>query len=265
MFGRIAGRYDLMNRIMTAGLDGRWRAAAAAEARLAPGDRALDVCCGTGDLAFALARHYPGASITGLDFAEPMLARARQKAARRWATRRRAAPVPNFVAGDLLALPFADETFAVVTVAFGVRNVADLPGAFAEMVRVTRPGGKIVCLEITSPPPGVGRRFHALWFDRLVPALGRLVAGDGSAYTYLPASVRSFPAPDELAAIMRCAGLRDVRYQRFGLGIVALHVGLVPDRSGTPLASLGTPSASPGTPSVQPCAPSCASELRGRS
>jgi demethylmenaquinone methyltransferase/2-methoxy-6-polyprenyl-1,4-benzoquinol methylase len=239
MFGRIARRYDLMNRLMTAGLDGRWRRLAAAEASLAPGDSALDVCCGTGDMAFALARRYPGASVIGLDFAEPMLERARAKAARM--TRRGdfgagagagmadgAGAAPAFIAGDLLSLPFPDDRFAAVTVAFGVRNVSDLPGAFSEMVRVTRPGGRVVCLEITTPPPGLGRRFHALWFDRVVPALGRLVAGEGSAYSYLPASVRSFPEAGALAADMTTAGLRQVRFRRFGLGIVAIHCGVVP-------------------------------------
>ncbi len=227
MFGRIARRYDLMNRLMTAGLDGRWRSLAAAEACLAPGDSALDVCCGTGDMAFALARRYPGASVTGLDFAEPMLERARAKAAK-MVGRGGNAAAPTFIAGDLLSLPFPDDRFAAVTVAFGVRNVSDLPGAFSEMVRVTRPGGRVVCLEITTPPPGPGRRFHALWFDRMVPALGRLVAGEGSAYSYLPASVRSFPEAGALAAGMTTAGLRQVRFRRFGLGIVAVHCGVVP-------------------------------------
>ena len=230
MFGRIARHYDLMNGIMTAGLDGRWRAAAAAEACLSPGDRALDVCCGTGDLAFALVRRYPEALVTGLDFAEPMLQRARAKAAR-MAGRIIKSQAPAFVAGDVLSLPFPDDQFAAVSAAFGVRNVADLAGAFAEMVRVTRPGGRVICLEITTPPPGPGRRFHELWFDRLVPALGRLVAGDGSAYAYLPASVRSFPDAGSLAAIMTGAGLRHVRFRRFGLGIVALHCGVVPASS----------------------------------
>lgn len=227
MFGRIARRYDLMNRLMTAGLDGRWRDLAAAEAHLSPGERALDVCCGTGDLAFALSRRYPAAHIVGLDFSEPMLERARAKAAAENA-RVATASVPTFISGDLLALPFADDEFAAVTAAFGVRNVPDLPRAFAEMARVTRPGGRVLCLEISTPPPGLGRRFHELWFDRCVPALGRLVAGDGSAYSYLPASVRVFPAADVLAAVMAGAGLCNIRYRRFGLGIVALHVGLVP-------------------------------------
>lgn len=248
MFGRIAGRYDLMNRLMTAGLDARWRKLAAEASALRPGERALDVCCGTGDLAFALADSCAGAEVIGLDFSEPMLQVARTKAARRAA--RGGGPLrnasvdgrgdgdpaprsagPSFMTGDLLALPFDPGTFAAVTVAFGVRNVTDLPAAFAEMARVTAPGGRVVCLEITTPPPGWGRRFHALWFERGVPLLGRLVAGDGSAYRYLPASVRAFPEPRELARIMTAAGLRHVRFRLLGLGIVALHVGVVPRRS----------------------------------
>ena len=218
MFGRIAPRYDLMNRLMTAGLDRRWRRLAAAEAPLGPGDRALDVCCGTGDLAFALADRWPAGGVTGLDFTEEMLEIARRKGEARTTP-------PSFVQGDLLSLPFADDAFAAVTVGWGVRNVSDLPRALSEMARVTRPGGRVVCLESTRPPDGLGRRFHALWFERLVPALGRLVAGEDSAYSYLPASVRDFPDADGLAALMAAAGLERVRYRRFGFGAVALHVG----------------------------------------
>jgi demethylmenaquinone methyltransferase/2-methoxy-6-polyprenyl-1,4-benzoquinol methylase len=160
--------------------------------------------------------------VVGVDFSESMLACAREKAARRVVT----AP-PEFVAGDLLELPFRDATFAAVTVAFGVRNVPDLGHAFGEMVRVTRPGGRVVCLEITVPPAGLGRQIHRLWFERAVPAVGAAVSGDGRAYTYLPASVRDFPPVEELAAVMSAAGLSWIRYRRLGLGMVALHVGTV--------------------------------------
>ena len=251
MFGRIAPRYDLMNRLMTAGLDRSWRRLAAEEAPLAPGDRALDVCCGTGDLSFALLDRWPDAEVTGLDFTAEMLDLAREKAARR---RKAAAPdgttvrggertggcsrvpTPTFVQGDLLALPFADGEFAAVTVGWGVRNVPDLPRALAEMARVTRPGGRVVCLESTRPPEGLGRRFHGVWFDRLVPALGQAVAGDDSAYEYLPASVRDFPDADRLAALMAAAGLTRVHFRRLGFGAVALHVAEKPaaPRDGAP-------------------------------
>ncbi len=245
MFGAIAPRYDLMNRLMTAGLDRRWRTLAAAAAGLSPGDGALDVCCGTGDLAFALADACPDCAVTGLDFTAAMVERAREKATRRrwkaakrrWQVARRGRahgrdedrPVePIFLRGDLLALPFADNEFAAVTVGWGVRNVPDLDRAMAEMTRVTRTGGRVVILESTRPPGGLGRRFHAVWFDRLVPLLGRLVAGAGSAYDYLPASVRDFPDADALAVRMADAGLVNVRYRRFGFGAVALHVAEVP-------------------------------------
>jgi len=235
MFARIAPRYDLMNRLMTAGLDGRWRRLAAAQAVLAPGDRVLDVCCGTGDLSFALADRWPGCNVTGLDFTEEMLVRARQKAAARDGSGAGAgvrggagARQPRFVRGDVLALPFGDGEFAAVTVGWGVRNVPDLPQALCEMARVTRPGGRVVCLDSTRPPEGLGRRFHQVWFDRVVPALGRVVAGEGSAYAYLPASVHDFPAAEGLGALMARAGLVRVRYRRFGFGAVALHVAEAP-------------------------------------
>jgi demethylmenaquinone methyltransferase / 2-methoxy-6-polyprenyl-1,4-benzoquinol methylase len=226
MFGGIAARYDIMNRLMTVGLDGRWRRMAAAEARLATGDRALDACCGTGDLSFSLAEACPGCDVTGLDFTPAMLVRARQKADGR---ERRGLPVPReLVAGDLLELPFEDGRFAAVTVGWGVRNVPDVPRAFREMARVTRPGGRVVCLESTQAPDGPGRRFHDVWMGRVVPVLGRIVTGDPSAYAYLPASVAAFPRADELAGIMAAAGLVGVRYRRLGFGAVALHVGEVP-------------------------------------
>jgi len=221
MFDRIVPHYDLMNRLMTGGLDRRWRAAAAEAAAGRPDGPLLDVCCGTGDLALALAHRFPGVPVTALDFSEAMLERARLKATR-------AGAAVEFVHGDLLALPFADDTFSAVTVGWGVRNVADLPRAFAEAARVAAPGAVVVCLEATRPASAAGRRFHAVWFERVVPAMGALVTGDAEAYAYLPASVRSFPDADGLAAVMSGAGLRDVRYRRFGLGAMALHLGRVP-------------------------------------
>ncbi len=225
MFSGISSRYDVMNHLMTSGLDRRWRRVAAAQTALAPGAPVLDACCGTGDLSLALAAMFPSSEVTGLDFTEAMLARARTKAARREA---RGLPAPRFVQGDLLALPFADDEFAAVTVGWGVRNVPDVPRAFQEMRRVTRPGGRVVCLESTQPPPGLGARFHLVWMGRVVPLLGRLVTGDADAYAYLPASVEAFPRAQELAAIMSRAGLTRVRYRRFGFGAVAMHVGEVP-------------------------------------
>ncbi len=226
MFGGIARRYDLMNRLMTVGLDGRWRRMAAREAKLSAGDQALDACCGTGDLTFSLAESCPACRVTGLDFTPAMIARAQEKAATR---ERRGRPAPHaFVEGDLLALPFPDGEFAAVTVGWGVRNVPDVPRAFREMARVTRPGGRVVCLESTQTPDGLGKRFHDLWLGRMVPVLGRAITGDPTAYAYLPASVAAFPRAGELAAIMAASGLTNVRYRRLGFGAVALHVGEVP-------------------------------------
>ena len=211
MFDRIAPVYDAMNRVMTAGLDRRWRRETA-RAVVRPGDTVLDACCGTGDLALAAARE--GGRVTGLDFSERMLERARKKA-----------PQLEWVEGDLLALPFADATFDAATVGFGVRNVDDLERGIGELRRVLRPGGRLAILEITQPK-GVLAPFYRLWFDRIVPLLGRVLPG-GSAYTYLPASVRRFPGPDELVGVVESAGFGDVRYRTFAAGIVALHTGVV--------------------------------------
>jgi demethylmenaquinone methyltransferase/2-methoxy-6-polyprenyl-1,4-benzoquinol methylase len=222
MFDRIAPRYDLLNRAMTAGLDGRWRRAAAAAADLAAGDRALDVCTGTGDLALELAHRTTGrGEAVGVDFSEQMVARARAKAERRRSPAR-------FEVADALALPFGDDAFDAATVAFGIRNVADLDAGLAEMARVVRPGGRVVVLEITTPARL--RRFYGLWFDRVVPRLGRVLGRDGAAYSYLPASVRRFPEPPELAARMAAAGLEGVRWRPLAGGIVAVHHGRVAPR-----------------------------------
>jgi demethylmenaquinone methyltransferase / 2-methoxy-6-polyprenyl-1,4-benzoquinol methylase len=209
MFDRIAPVYDAMNRLMTAGLDRRWRRITV-EHVVRPGDRVLDACCGTGDLALAAARR--GGAVTGLDFSERMLERARAKD-----------PSIEWVRGDVLALPFAEASFDAVTVGFGVRNVDDLEACVRELRRVLRPGGRLGILEITRPT-GVLAPFYRVWFDRLIPTLGRLLPG-GAAYTYLPASVRRFPAPAELASLLERNAFDDVRFVRFAGGIVALHVG----------------------------------------
>ena len=209
MFDRIAPVYDVMNRLMTAGLDLRWRRLAA-QAVVRPGDRVLDACCGTGDLAIAARK--AGGNVTGLDFSPRMLERARRKA-----------PSIEWIEGDLLSLPFEDGSFEAATVGFGVRNVADLERALAELRRVLRSGGRLAILEITQPR-GTLRPFYRLWFDGVVPLIGKLLPG-GSAYTYLPASVRRFPGPNELAALMDRAGFTSVEYRLFAGGIVALHLG----------------------------------------
>ena len=210
MFDRIAPVYDAMNRVMTAGLDRRWRRLTAG-AVVSPGDAVLDACCGTGDLA--IAARAAGGDVTGLDFSERMLERARRKA-----------PDVRWVAGDILALPFGDASFDVATVGFGVRNVEDLGACLRELARVLRPGGRLGCLEITRPR-GLLRLFFRLWFDGLVPLAGRLLPG-GAAYAYLPASVRRFPGPHDLGAAMERAGFADVRWRLLGGGIVALHTAV---------------------------------------
>ena len=227
MFDRIAGVYDRMNAVMTGGLHHSWRRRAADLSGVGPGNRALDVATGTGDLALELARRTaPGGTVVGADFSDRMLELARAKAS---------APGPGrldgvelrFEQANALALPYADDEFDAATVGFGARNFAELERGLSEMTRVVRPGGRVVVLEITTPTRPPLSTFLELWFDRLVPALGRL-AGDAEAYSYLPSSVRRFPPPAELAAVMWSCGLRNVRYVLTAGGIIALHVGEVP-------------------------------------
>jgi demethylmenaquinone methyltransferase / 2-methoxy-6-polyprenyl-1,4-benzoquinol methylase len=210
MFDRIAPVYDPMNRAMTAGLDRRWRRETA-RAAVSPGDRVLDACCGTGDLAIACLAE--GGEVTGLDFSERMLERARAKSDQ-----------VEWMQGDALALPFEDGSFDAATVGFGVRNLEDLDRGLAELRRVLRPGGRLAILEITQPH-GLLRPFYKLWFDGLVPLAGKLLPG-GSAYTYLPASVRRFPAAKEFAQMVEASGFEQVRHRLFAGGIVALHTGV---------------------------------------
>jgi demethylmenaquinone methyltransferase / 2-methoxy-6-polyprenyl-1,4-benzoquinol methylase len=210
MFDRIAPVYDAMNRAMTLGLDQRWRAETA-RAVVLPGHRVLDACCGTGDLAIAAQRE--GGHVTGLDFSERMLERAREKSDQ-----------VEWIQGDALALPFPDASFDAATVGFGVRNLDDLEAGLRELRRVLRPGGRVGILEITRPR-GLMRPFYKLWFDGLVPLAGKLLPG-GSAYTYLPASVRRFPGAKELSELMQDTGFEQVRYRLFAGGIVALHTGV---------------------------------------
>lgn len=224
MFDRISGRYDAMNSVMSAGLHHRWRARTADAAGVAAGDAALDVCCGTGDLALELRRRVgPAGRVVGLDFSAPMLELAARKSVA-------AGTEVEWVEGNALELPFGDASFDAATVGFGVRNVADVPRGIHEMARVVRPGGRVAILEITTPQRPPLKWFYSVWFDRVVPLLGT-VAGDREAYTYLPSSVRRFPPAHELAALMHEAGLRDVRYVILAGGIVAIHWGTVPDRS----------------------------------
>jgi demethylmenaquinone methyltransferase/2-methoxy-6-polyprenyl-1,4-benzoquinol methylase len=220
MFDRVASNYDALNSVMTAGLHHRWRERAAARAELTAGDSALDICCGTGDLALELARQVsPGGHIVGSDFSEPMLDLAREKAADQQAAGVR------FEWADALQLPYDGERFDAVTVGFGVRNLADLDRGLSEMARVLKPGGRAVILEITQPSRPPLSVFFSLWFDRVVPLLGAF-SSDPEAYSYLPESVRSFPSPEGLAAKMDRAGFERIRYTVLAGGIIAIHSGV---------------------------------------
>jgi demethylmenaquinone methyltransferase/2-methoxy-6-polyprenyl-1,4-benzoquinol methylase len=213
MFDRIAGVYDVMNSVMTAGLHHRWRRRAADLAELRPGDRVLDVATGTGDLAIELSRRVgPSGEVIGSDFSEGMLERARVKA-----------PQLRWEWADALALEYPDDGFDAATVGFGARNFADLDRGLSEMARVVRPGGKVVVLEITTPQKPPLSTFFSLWFDRVVPLMGRF----DDAYTYLPASVKRFPGPEGVGAAMSRAGMTDVRWILTAGGIIAIHHGRV--------------------------------------
>lgn len=244
MFDRIAGVYDLLNTAMTMGLHHRWRARAADLARIGAGSRVLDVATGTGDLALELAgRVAPGGEVIGSDFAEGMLDRARAKVAERSALE----VSPRFEWGDAMSLPYDEDSFDAATVGFGARNFDRLGQGLSEMVRVVRPGGRVVVLEITTPTRPPLSHFYALWFDRIVPAIGVLagageslasrfgISGEGptisDAYTYLPNSVKRFPGPQALASELELAGLDEISYLITAGGIVAIHAGTVPVQS----------------------------------
>jgi demethylmenaquinone methyltransferase/2-methoxy-6-polyprenyl-1,4-benzoquinol methylase len=220
LFDEISGSYDRLNDLMTAGLHHRWREMGVMLSQVGVGGAALDVCCGTGDFAFALRRAVgPQGLVVGTDVSEKMLELARDKCGRNQL-------YVEFMYADVLDLPFADGSFDACTVGFGIRNVPDIVRAFSEMRRVCRPGGKVVCLEITQPRIPLFKQFYELWFDRAVPLLGKFAAHDQFAYSYLPASVRRFPPPDQLKDMMQQAGLANVRYEILAGGIIALHYGV---------------------------------------
>ena len=216
MFARIAGRYDVMNRLMTGGRDGAWRKTVIRLAQLSPTARLLDVATGTGDLLIEALKQRPDALAIGSDFTFEMMRAGQRKSG---------AEKIRWTSADALRLPYPDNTFDAVTSGFGVRNFIDREGAFREQLRVIKPGGRVICLEISKPPKNLGRPFFQLFFNRLVPLLGGLISGQRDAYTYLPQSVNEFLTPNELKSSMEQAGLRDVQYRRLMMNTVAIHVG----------------------------------------
>lgn len=220
MFDRIARSYELLNTLMTAGTNRLWNRSVLHAAGVKPGDRVLDLACGTGTLTRDLAKKArPGGHVLGVDFSKEMLREARKR------------PLPNveYRHGDATRLPgIEDGSFDAATIAYGARNIPDLDDLFAEMARAVRPGGRVVCLEIARPKGRLSATFYALWFDRVVPWLGARISGDAWAYSYLPRSVKEFVAPEELAAIMGSNGLQDVTWRGLSGGIVTLHTGTKP-------------------------------------
>ena len=224
MFDRIAGRYDLLNVVMSAGLNRLWNRRVVDAASLNPGGRALDLACGTGSLTRDLARKVgPDGSVLGIDFSKEMLRAARSR------------PLSNveYRLGDATDLgDVPSESFDAATIAYGARNIPDLEGLFSEMARALKPGGVAVCLEIARPTGRVASKFYGLWFDTIVPKLGGLISGDAPAYAYLPESVKEFVAPDELGDIIGRNGLQNVTWRRFAGGIITLHRGTKPSGGG---------------------------------
>lgn len=218
MFSRIAGRYDLLNSLLSLGRDRSWRREAAQVALAGNAKEILDAATGTGELALELQRQRPDARVVGLDFSEPMLELARRKADRQRAR-------VEWLHGDATQLPFEDASFDAVTIAYGLRNLPELPGGLQELARVVRPGGRLVVLEFPPPPEGLLGRIFRFYFVNILPRIGGAVSGSSEAYEYLPASVLSFPRPDQLAALMQEAGLRQIRYRLQTAGISAIFVG----------------------------------------
>ena len=217
MFARISGRYDVMNRLMTGGRDIVWRRDVIRLAELGPHARLLDVATGTGDILIEAVKQHPDATAIGSDFTFEMMLRGKTKTGAeqiRWNT------------ADALHLPFPDESFDAVTSGFGVRNFIDREQAFREQRRVLKPGGRVICLEISKPPKNLLRPFFLFFFNKIVPFVGGLISGQRDAYTYLPQSVNEFLTPDELRTIMERAGLRDVKYKRLMMSTVAIHAGV---------------------------------------
>jgi demethylmenaquinone methyltransferase / 2-methoxy-6-polyprenyl-1,4-benzoquinol methylase len=231
MFTRIAPRYDLLNHVLSLQLDRLWRARVARRLRpilARPDALALDLCCGTGDLALSLARA-GNARVIGADFAHPMLVRANGKsAAARGTSASSSLHAMRFFEADALRLPFADGSFDLVTSAFGFRNLANYEAGLLEIRRVLKPAGTLAILEFTEPPTGFLGDIYRWYFRKVLPRIGGFLSGERSAYTYLPASVSRFFGPAELASLMKSMGYAEVDYSVWTLGTVALHTAVRP-------------------------------------
>lgn len=214
MFDRIAFRYNIMNRVMTAGQDMKWRRFMIEKARLSSGDRLLDLATGTGDVAFEALRMVPGVQAFGGDFSLGMMFVGQKEPL---------GPQVRWIGADALNLPFPAETFDALTAAYLMRNVIDIPRGFAEQMRVLKPGGRLVILDTSPPPNNILKPFIVGYLKYGLPLLGRLIAGNSDAYTYLPESTQKFKTPDQLAALMREAGFRNVQYKTFMFGTMAVH------------------------------------------
>jgi demethylmenaquinone methyltransferase/2-methoxy-6-polyprenyl-1,4-benzoquinol methylase len=219
MFDRIAGRYDLMNRVMTFGQDQRWREFVIQQTQLPPGGALLDLATGTGDIAFAALNADPSAQVIGADFSVGMMLVGRK---------RTKGSVVRWSGADALNLPFPTDSFDAVTAGYLMRNVIDIPRAFSEQMRVLKPGGRLVLLDTAPPPDNLLRPFILLYLKYGIPMLGRLISGNPDAYEYLPESTQKFKTPDELAALMRAAGFDHVAYKTFMFGTTAVHWGAKP-------------------------------------
>lgn len=225
MFDQIAPRYDLLNHVLSLNIDKRWRARVTRELAPVlskPDAKALDLCCGTGDLTIALRRAFPGSDVVGLDFSRPMLARADQKST--------TDPRVSLVQGDATCIPFPDGGFDAVTIAFGLRNLTSVEGGLSEIRRMLAPGGRAVILEFSRPAFPLLREAFGFYFHQILPRIGGIVSGSRGAYTYLPKSVEEFPDQKALAGMMENAGFVGIRFRNLSGGIAAMHVG---DRKAT--------------------------------
>ena len=220
MFGRIAPRYDLLNHLLSAGIDRRWRRITVRQGGELTGKLVVDVACGTGDLALAFRR--AGARVIGADFVHPMVERAAAKGAKK------EGPPILFLDGDALQLPLADDAAAATSIAFGLRTLADRGRGLAELARVTRPGGRVLVLEFSLPPSRLAGALYRFYFTRVLPRIGGWISGDAAAYRYLPDTVLAWPSPDELRAEMEAVGLVDCGFRRLSFGIACLSWGIVP-------------------------------------